>query len=215
MKKGGMKSVGLSTADALKKLHDDIAEVLKNHENKKCKTIPKRNEILPTYSIIITVFVIFGLVYTAYYLTAVLVLLILILNASFVYREEKLRRTELERKTKLILEDIQLSITLSKDWKSINYPHICSPLSPCISLVWTYRDNELVNLPTALLVEGDYIVMRLGSSAPGNCHEVNHKTAKPKIFKLGDTYGLNSHNSDPPVKPVAIQPLPGKKCLFS
>lgn len=43
----GKECLGLSTADALKKLYDDIAEVLKNHENKKCKTIPKRNEILP------------------------------------------------------------------------------------------------------------------------------------------------------------------------
>lgn len=152
--------MGMSTADALKKLHDDISGVLTNHENKKCKTIPKQNEILPTYSIIITILVIIGLIYTAYYLTAVLVLLILIFNASFVFREEKLKSTELGRKTKLILEDLKLSVTLSKDWKGINYPHLCSPLSPCISLVWTYRDNELVNLPTALVSPLQYAQTR-------------------------------------------------------
>lgn len=166
-----------------------------------------------TDSIVITIFVICGLIYTEYYLTALLVLLILLLNATFVYREEKLRRTELERKTRLILDDINLGITLSKDWKSINYPHLFSPMSPCISLIWTYRDYELVNLPTALLVEGDYIVLKLGGTAPGNCRQVNFKSAEPKIFKLGDTYGLNNHRNDPPVKPVAVQPLPGEKII--
>lgn len=159
------ESLGLSTADALKQLHDDIAEVLKNSENKKFKILminailqSKENPILPVYSIFITILVIIGLIYTSYYLTALLLCLILFFNAWFVYREEKLKKNELCRKTKLILDDIKLAITLSKDWKNINYPHLCSPLSPCISLVWTYRDNELVNLPTALLVEGDFIV---------------------------------------------------------
>lgn len=109
---------------------------------------------------------------------------------------------------------IKLGVTLSKDWKDINYPHLCSPLSPCISLVWTYRDFQLVNLPTALLVEGDFIVMRLGSTAPGNCRE--NKATKPKIFKLGDTYGLNSQSSEPPptVKPIAVTPLPDLVCVM-
>lgn len=206
------ESIGLTTADALKRLHDDITETLKNHEEKKRENSSKQNEILPNYSIFITLLVIVGLIYTSFLLTAAVVLLILLLNATFVFREEKLRRTELLRKTQLILEDIKLGITLSKDWKSINYPHLCSPLSPCISLVWTYRDNVLVNLPTALLVRGDKVVMRLGSNAPGDCREVNPKTSKPKTFKLGEIYGLNTTYSDPPSKPIAVQPLPDIIC---
>lgn len=209
-------TVGLSSADALKKLHDEIEKTLNSHEKRSDKRKTEKNEILPFYSVFITLLVIVGLIYTSYYFTAVSVLLILILNASFVYREERLRVTELERKTKLILEDIKLGITLSKDWNTSNYPHLCSPLSPCISLVWTYRDNELVNMPTALLVEGDTIVMRLGATAPGNCREVNSKSSKPKTFKLGDTYGLNAHINDqqPPTKPIAIQPLPDLTCVM-
>lgn len=215
MADGGKENVGLSSADALKKLHDDITGVLKNHERKKCENQSKQNEILPNYSVFITILVIIGLIYTSYYLTAVLVLLLLILNVAFVYREDKLRKSELRRKTQTALEDIKIAITLSKDWKSKNYPHLASPLSPCISLVWTYRDNELVNLPTALLVEGDMIVMRLGAVSPGNCREVNPKSGKPKVFKLGDNYGLSSsHNSDPPTKPIAIQPLPDIICVM-
>lgn len=217
MNSEGKPREGLLTADALKKLHDDIAEVLKNHENNNSEKLLKKyqkNEILPTYSIFITLLVIIGLIYTCFYLTALLLLLILALNVTFVNREEKLRKTELWRKTQLILEDIKLGIHLSKDWKASNYPHLCSPLSPCISLVWTYRDGELVNLPTALLVEGDHIVMRLGANAPGNCRELNTKSSKPRVFKLGDTYGLNSHYNDPPTKPIAVQPLPDIICVM-
>lgn len=207
--------LGLSTAEALKKLHQDIAAVLNKYENQKCSSESKRNEILPNYSIFITLLVIIGLLYTSYYLTAVLVLLILILNVVFVYREDRLRQTEVLRKAQLIQNDIELALVLSKDWKKSNYPHLCSPLSPCISLVWTYRDNELVNLPTALLVEGDNIVMRLGASAPGNCRELKQpKNAKARSFKLGDTYGLNGHNAEPPTKPVAVQPLPDIICVM-
>src|SRR5690349_9022066 len=138
------QAVGLSTALALQKLHDDITGVLETYDSKESSS--KQNEILPIYSIFITLLVNVGLIYTSYYLTSFCLLLILILNVVFVQREEGLRRTELRRKAELILEDIKLGITLSKDWRSINYPHLCSPLSPCISLVWTYRDNELGKL---------------------------------------------------------------------
>jgi hypothetical protein len=131
--------LGLSTAEALKRLHDDIKKVLENYKDLNFK---QNNEnILSIYSIIITILVILGLFYTSYYFTALLVLFILILNAFFARREEKLKKTEMFRKAENLLEDIELSITLSKDWKSINYPHLCSPLSPCISLCWTYRDK--------------------------------------------------------------------------
>lgn len=217
MKLDGRKSVGLSSADALKKLHEEITKVLEKNRSENIYKNANQNQILPKYSLFITLLVIFGLFYTEFYLTAILVLLILILNVMFVLREEKLKRTELIRKTRLIVEEIKVAVILSKDWKQINYPHLCSPLSPCISLVWTYRDNELVNLPTALLVEGDCIVMRLGSSAPGNCRDIQSKTSKPKTFKLGDTYGLNSMSSEPPPpkKPVAVQPLPDLVCVMT
>lgn len=150
MKAARKDVVGLSTADALSKLHDEIKKILQNHETKGRKNRSKENEILPSYAVFITLLVIFGLIYTTYYLTAVLVFAILILNVTFVIREEKLKQSELSRKTELILEDIKLGIILSKDWTVLNYPHLCSPLSPCISLVWTYRDNELVNIKSGL-----------------------------------------------------------------
>lgn len=110
MKPDGTKSnVGLSSADALKKLHDEIAKVLENHENNTANSLyenANQNQILPNYSLFITVLVIIGLCYTSFFLTAVLVFFILVLNVSFVLREEKLKKTELIRKARLISEEV-------------------------------------------------------------------------------------------------------------
>lgn len=208
-------NLGLSTQDALKKLHEDIRKMLEIESEllKKRKLQKDQNyKILSNYSIFITLLVIVGLFITTYYCTGTLVLLILVFNILFVYREEKLRSTEMIRKSKELLDEIELSIILSKDWKSVNYPHLCSPLSPCISLCWTYRDKELRNLPTALLVEGDVIVLRVGQVAPANCREIGSKNTKPKYFNFGEIYG-NAH-VDAPSKPSAVQPLPDLLCVL-
>lgn len=54
-------------------------------------------------------------------------------------------------------------------WETVNFPNLCSPLSPCLTLQWTYRDGHLVNLPWALLVAGDVILVKPGQHAPGFC----------------------------------------------
>ena len=77
-------------------------------------------------------------------------------------------------------------------WKSENYPHLCSPQSPCLTLQWTYRDGEVVNLPWALLVTGDIIVMKPGQQAPGYCvpYEVcdlnsfHRRSHRCSVFKI-------------------------------
>ncbi len=124
----------------------------------------------------------------------------------FVIRENNLRRTEIHRKTQTILEEISLAKILCKDWTADNYPNLCCPLSPCVTLQWTYRDGIIVNLPWALLVRGrfeslenisflfmsfkyflgDHIIIRPGQVAPGECTEVNNR----HTFQCGETYGL-------------------------
>lgn len=61
-------------------------------------------------------------------------------------------------------------------WNPENYPHLCSPLSPCLTLQWTYRDGRIINLPWALLVASDIIVIKPGQQAPGYCvpYDVNY-----------------------------------------
>lgn len=57
-----------------------------------------------------------------------------------------------------------------------SYESLWQPVSPCISLQWTYRDGRLVNCPTQLIVKGDIIRMRPGQEAPGKCITLDKKT---------------------------------------
>jgi hypothetical protein len=47
-------------------------------------------------------------------------------------------------------------------WQPSNYPHLHTPLSSSVVLQWTLRNASLVNLPWALLVEGDVILIKPG-----------------------------------------------------
>jgi hypothetical protein len=47
-------------------------------------------------------------------------------------------------------------------WQPSNYPHLHTPLSSSVVLQWTLRNGSLVNLPWALLVEGDVILIKPG-----------------------------------------------------
>lgn len=50
-------------------------------------------------------------------------------------------------------------------WAPSLYPDLYTPSSPAWSLIWTYRDSQLVNLPVSLLVEGDVVALRPGQEA--------------------------------------------------
>lgn len=86
---------------------------------------------------------------------------------------------------------------------------MCSPVSPCVTLQCTYRDGEITNLPWALLVKGDCIVMRPGQTAIGPCKELNGT----RTFQSGETYSQNS-SVNPPKRPAARVPLPNLVCVM-
>lgn len=138
------------------------------------------------FSILVTCFVISGLFTIAHIAAAFLLSIILSATVILVLRENDLRRTELHRKTRAILNEISLAQKLCSTWTNENYPNICCPLSPCVTLQWTYRDGRIVNLPWSLLVKGDYIIVRPGQTSPGACTEANGK----RKFNGGETYGL-------------------------
>ncbi|CAG0889218.1 unnamed protein product [Darwinula stevensoni] len=78
-------------------------------------------------------------------------------------------------------------------WKEENYPHLHMPLSPCITLQWTIRDGKLVNLPWALLVEGDTVLLRPGQEVPGHCSQLKKSGADEqgdgkRSLHFGDIY---------------------------
>lgn len=136
------------------------------------------------------------------YVAATILMLVFVATIYFQFRENYLKRTEVYRKVRVVLEELEAAVELSNKWDSNNFPHIYSPLSPCVSLQWCYRDGQVLNLPWALLVEGDRIVLRPGQTAPEDCIELNgrHK------FLAGETYRLKTQN-EPPNKPTARVPL--------
>lgn len=161
-------------------------------------------------SIATSLFTTIALLISCSYLAALCLAAILSLNLYIVIRENNLRRTEIYRKCRAALNDIRLAeLELCSDWQLHNYPHICCPLSPCVSLQWTYRDGVIVNLPWALLVKGDYIVLRPGHITPGPCAEVNGK----KSFNAHEIYGV-AQTAEPPMKPIARSPLPDLVCCL-
>ena len=57
-------------------------------------------------------------------------------------------------------------------WNSSCFTPLDAPQSPSMTLQWTIRDNEVINLPTVLLVKGDIIYLRPGQTAPATCKEI-------------------------------------------
>ncbi|XP_053665688.1 transmembrane protein 94 [Anopheles marshallii] len=211
--------IGLDTKDALQCLHDDIESMLSGHEErfrqlfwmKKIRStlVGTSTSPLGWFPVLVSLLCALSLTVTGYYWSAGLLFALLLLTIAVVVRENNLRKTEIFRKLRTVLHEIQLGIVLCREWTIDNYPHLCSPLSPCVTLQWTYRDGHVVNLPWALLVRGDHIVMRPGQVSPGTCREVG---GRGRRFKCGETYGLQQP-TDPPIKPIARTPLPDLVCV--
>ncbi|KAM7348450.1 transmembrane protein 94-like protein l(2)k05819 isoform 3-T3 [Cochliomyia hominivorax] len=211
---------GLSTKVALGRLHEEIEKMLKGYEQKwkeescyrqvRSAFVKRYDSPLGWSSIATSLLTTIALLISCSYLAALCLAAILSFDLFIVIRENNLRRTEIYRKCRAALNDIRLAeVELCSEWQPHNYPHICCPLSPCVSLQWTYRDGVIVNLPWALLVKGDYIVLRPGHITPGPCAEVNGK----KTFNAHEIYGV-AQITEPPVKPVARCPLPDLICCL-
>ncbi|XP_058815136.1 transmembrane protein 94 isoform X2 [Topomyia yanbarensis] len=215
---GDREYLGLSTVIALQRLHDDIEIVLTAYEERfvkqrwillfKSSFVGNLTSALSWFPLLATVALIASFFMIGYRFSAGFILVLLLLTIVTIVRENVLRKTEIFRKVRSVLQEIKLGTKLCSEWIPSNYPHICSPLSPCVTLQWTYRDGKLVNLPWALLVRGDHIVMRPGQVSPGTCTEISGK----RSFKCGETYGL-AQTMDPPKKPIARAPIPDLICV--
>ncbi|KRG03523.1 transmembrane protein 94 isoform X2 [Drosophila mojavensis] len=213
---------GLTTKVALSRLHEDIENVLLEHERASraesctCKFraafMKRYDSPLGWLSIGTTLVTSGALLITGMFWPAICLLIILLVDLYVVIRESNLRRTEIFRKTRHALSELRLAEQhLSDNWHESNYPHLNNPMSPCVSLQWTYRDGHIVNLPWALLVRGDYIVLRPGHISPGPCHELQTK----RFFNTSEIYGISAAQlGDPPVKPTARAPLPDLVCCL-
>ena len=55
-------------------------------------------------------------------------------------------------------------------WQPLNYPHLHTPEAASIVLQWTLRDGAHVNLPWALLVKDDIIMVKPGQGPISGHH---------------------------------------------
>ncbi|XP_042882289.1 transmembrane protein 94-like isoform X5 [Penaeus japonicus] len=133
-----------------------------------------------------------------------------VLNVYLVWWDTRLRHKELPHQTQNILRDLK-EYQSTVLWSAENYPHLHSPLSPCITLQWTLRDGNTVNLPWSLLVRGDVIFLKPGQKVPAKCRPLqDSSTGSSGELHLGDIYspslegigeGFSSPKARTPLKP--------------
>ncbi|KAJ2945867.1 hypothetical protein O0L34_g4773 [Tuta absoluta] len=198
------KAIGYSTRTALLKLRDDIRRVLDEHKQKNPTgynffkdiiSFSSEKVLLSGVAYTITIVYIICLVLT--YIVgesvqadiflvfeALFLFLVLVVNFAVACSEQYLYRNEIPHRVNKVLETLDKAIDTSV-WRENHYPHLCAPFSPCVILQWTYRDGDVVNLPWALLVEGDIIVLRPGQEVPGHCRGLQKHD--PELF-FGQTF---------------------------
>ncbi|XP_066939113.1 transmembrane protein 94 isoform X15 [Macrobrachium rosenbergii] len=133
-----------------------------------------------------------------------------IFNIYLVWWDTRLRHKELSKQTHNLLRDLK-EVQASAAWCEENYPHLHSPLSPCITLQWTKRDGSIVNLPWSLLVRGDVIFLKPGQRVPARCKAIQDTVCSNMVeLQMGDIYspslddvgeGFSSPKARMPLKP--------------
>lgn len=155
------------------------------------------------------------------------ILTLIVINVALELYDNRLRHNEIPNRVKSVLNRLKKEIN-SICWTADNYPNLCSPLSPCITLQWAYRDKKLVNLPWALLVKDDVILMRpgtrnyyscslmnalivLGQISPGYCEAIEKHSECP-LLHAKEVYSPSIQNANEIFSaPKSRKPLEPKK----
>ncbi|XP_070579950.1 transmembrane protein 94-like [Ptychodera flava] len=245
-------TIGLSNREALKKLHVSIEGEIRAYQKDKhlqLERIPQSCYSLDyqPYCLLhwtsaaslaltaVLVLICYGCLNTTsnYHLMieAVIVFLLLIINLYVSGSDKKLRRKEMQYRAEHLLRTLQACITSCASWDEKLYPDLNMPLSRSVSLQWTYRDGNLVNLPCNLLVKGDIIALRPGQLVPTKVQEMEPVNGDTVVeFEPGQMYNpcteeimeeVIEATAHEPMKPVLYKVLQTpyadtlKKCLWN
>ncbi|CAH2106676.1 unnamed protein product [Euphydryas editha] len=221
------QNLGYSTKNALIKLRDDIRTVIEEHKQnnrmglsiiQNIISFTSEKVLLSGIAYTVTIINIICLILTylfgetllaqGYLLwEALFLFILLVINFLLAFNEEYIYNNEIPHRVKKVLETIDEAIKKCQ-WKENHYPHLCAPFSPCVILQWTYRDGVIVNLPWALLVEGDIIVLRPGQEAPGHCRGL--EPDDPELF-FGQIFLSGSQAKEHFSVPRVRAPHPNKE----
>ncbi|XP_018571682.1 transmembrane protein 94 isoform X2 [Anoplophora glabripennis] len=222
------EDTGLNTRDALNKLYVEIDSVLQQYKHsqksRKSKSWVKdalsyksRHTTINIVSVCFGVWAALSLL-IGYLLEgdnvagyeALPILTLIVINVALELYDNRLRHNEIPNRVRSVLNKLKKEIN-GIYWTGDNYPNLCSPLSPCITLQWTYRDNKLVNLPWALLVKDDIILMRPGQISPGYCEAIEKHSECP-LLHAKEVYSPSIQNANEIFSaPKSRKPLEPKK----
>jgi len=138
--------------------------------------------------------------------SAVVVLIMVVANLMLSGWESYQRSVEVFRRVERLVEVVEQAAR-QPAWEAENYPHLHTPLSASIVLQWTIRDTNQVNLPWALLVKGDIVLIKPGQMAPGRCSIISEKVELR--LDQGETFHTDKF------KPVEKSLLPEFKSSLS
>lgn len=142
--------------------------------------------------------------------SGILILFLLFTSLTVEFYDNKARHNEICNRISTLLQRLQRE-TKDIKWLPQNYPHLFAPLSPCITLQWTYRDNKIVNLPWALLVKDDVVLMRPGQISPGYCEAIEKNSEYP-LLHAKEVFGSNLQNANEIFSaPKSHKPLESKR----
>ncbi|XP_059152862.1 transmembrane protein 94-like [Physella acuta] len=222
---------GLSSSEAVQKLCNEITSIVDEHEQILQKTCFKRfvSQMLCRSSRYtpISFFSVLGMAVALLVaasmeevdkfssgsrawlvVEAVLLILSIAFNCLLICLRIKRNTAKDIGLKKAFIKILQDAVTNST-WSSENYPHLHTPMSPCISLQWCMRDKMLVNLPHTLLVAGDVIMLRPGHPAPEHCQAVEGDM----VLKSGEIYFSEMHQESGE-GPQPRKPLVPKKFVL-
>ncbi|XP_045478027.1 transmembrane protein 94 isoform X2 [Harmonia axyridis] len=144
-----------------------------------------------------------------YLIQAAVILLFTSLSVSLELYDNHLRHNEIPRRVENILKIIKKEAEIVK-WQQENYPSLFMPTSPCITMQWTFRDGELVNLPYSLLVKDDIILVRPGQISPGYCESLEKHTDQP-LLHAKEVYAPQGKDRNLISSPIIRKPLKSAK----
>ncbi|XP_078415076.1 transmembrane protein 94-like [Cetorhinus maximus] len=120
-------------------------------------------------------------------------LFFLVINLGAIGLQQWLKSREIPQRVQAILQRLNVLIRTPEFGRNDFCHELYNPPSESLSLQWTYRDGQLVNLPTSMLVEGDIIALRPGHKAPTSLRGIQDE--EHVILDRGDVF---CHFSSPP-----------------
>ena len=193
-----MRGKGLRSKEALSILYEQMLSTLVKCNQKRSVLAWMREAWLPgscrslfrLTSLIYSILLVLALTATRNsfpeLVSASIMLTLTIINLALSGWESQRRSVEIFRRAENMTKLVKRALD-SPDWLPAHYPHPQTPDSASIVLQLTVRDGVTVNLPWALLVAGDLVLLRPGQCVPARCRKLQ-EDGEQLVMDRGQVY---------------------------